>query len=113
MSIEGFFKVDFSASILGAGGVISVENGNVRGGDDQYLYSGTVSGPDNALRAELTVAAYVPGAVSVFNAPDKRFRLTLTGTATGDSFQFSGSAPHPGHQGITIRGKRIASISLD
>jgi hypothetical protein len=43
MSIDGFYKVDFSAVLGGATGIVVVENGSVRGADDQYLYSGKLA----------------------------------------------------------------------
>ncbi|MBK1821296.1 GrlR family regulatory protein [Burkholderia orbicola] len=112
MTIEGFYRVEFGAAIPGAGGVVVVEGGRLRGADDQYLYSGTVSGPDERLHVEIIVKAYAPGAVSVFQTVGGTFQLTLTGNVTGSSFQVSGPAPFPGMPGITVRGTRVADIDL-
>jgi hypothetical protein len=112
MAIDGFYSVDFSAVTKGAKGIVIVESGKVRGGDDQYLYSGTVTGPDERLHVKLAVKAYVPGAVTVFNTTSGKFELELTGNVIGQDLQFSGAAPIPGAPGITIRAHRLASVSL-
>jgi len=109
---DGFYKVQFSAAVQGAGGVVVVENGVVRGADDQYLYAGKISTDGNALKAQITVSAYKPGAVSVFNTAGGKFPLSLTGTVAGDSFTLTGPAPAPGLPGISISGQRVADLTL-
>lgn len=117
MLIEGFWKVDFAASIPGAGGVVVLENGTIRGGDNQMIYSGSygVSGSDpNAkmsMTGELSVRAYVDGANSVFNTGSKPFTLKLNGTTDGSSFRLTGASPIGGH-GIVITGKFIAPLDF-
>lgn len=111
MTIDGFYAVSFSALLRG-GGLVVVENGKVRGGDNEYLYSGEVSGPSDRLRAVLKIKAFAPNAVSVFNTKGGEYILQLTGQVTGNDLVFSGSAPGSG-QTITIRGRRLCGISLD
>lgn len=117
MLIEGFWKVDFAASIPGAGGVVVLENGTIRGGDNQMIYSGSygVSGSDPSatmsMTGELSVRAYVDGANSVFNTGSKPFTLKLNGTTDGSSFRLTGASP-VGGPGITITGKFIAPLDF-
>lgn len=111
MAIDGFYAVSFSALLKG-GGLVVVENGKVRGGDNEYLYSGEISGATDQLRAALKVKAYVRGAVSVFNTKDGEFTLQLTGQAAGNDLVLSGQAPGVG-QPITIRARRLCGTSLD
>ncbi|MBW5806290.1 hypothetical protein FOZ70_16280 [Burkholderia sp. COPS] len=114
MHIDGFYKVDFSAVLKGATGVVVVENGNVRGADDQYLYSGQLHVDGDAIQVKLAVKAYVPGAVSVFNTPGGKFDLLLTGKAVGRNLHFEGPAPATLPQGprIDIVAERLDDISL-
>jgi len=113
MPIDGFYSVDFSALTKGAKGIVIVEQSKVRGGDDQYLYSGDVTGPDERLHVTLSVKAYAPNAISVFNTPSGKFELQLTGNVIGADLQFSGPAPVPGSPGITIRAHRLFDLSLN
>lgn len=114
---DGFYKVAFSAGLPGAGGIVVLENGAVRGGDNQMLYSGAVSfsGSDPSgpvqMTADLAVRSYVVGANSVFNAGSSPFKLALTGTAQGESFSLRGPSPFGG-QGITIAGDYLAPLDF-
>jgi hypothetical protein len=114
MHIDGFYKVDFSAVLKGAAGIVVVENGNIRGADDQYLYSGTVTLVGDEINIKLTVKAYAPGAVSVFNTPGGKFDLLLSGKAVGRNLHFSGPAPATFPRGprIEIVAVRLDDISL-
>jgi hypothetical protein len=112
MAIEGFYRVDFGAQLPGSGGIIVVENGTIRGGDAQFLYSGVVTGPDHHLQIQLTVKPYVPQAVSVFNTIGTKFRLNLTGSVIGNGFQASGPAPMPNMSSISVRGTHISDVAL-
>lgn len=109
---DGFYRVQFSAAVQGAGGVVVVENGVVRGADDQYLYAGKITTEGNALKAQITVSAYQPDAVSVFNTAGGKFPLSLSGAVTGEGFTLTGAAPVPGAQGISIIGHRVADLTL-
>jgi len=117
MLIEGFWKVDFAASIPGAGGVVILENGAIRGGDNQMIYSGSygVSGSDPSatmsMTGELSVRAYVKDANSVFNTGAQSFTLKLSGTTDGSSFRLSGASP-AGGPGIVIAGTFIAPLDF-
>lgn len=114
MSLDGFYKVEFSAALPGVGGIVAVEGASVRGGDNQFLYSGKLSRLDSGrLNATIDVQAYTPNAQSVFAGPARRFTLTLVGNEIGGGFQLSGTASLPGVQGITIRGMKIATLDLN
>lgn len=108
---DGFYKVNFSAASPGAGGIVIVDGDKIRGGDEQYLYSGSLTTQGTSLTASIRVSAYVPGATTVFNTKDTLFKLDLTGTVNGDDFHLSGQYI-PGRPPITISGIRIAELSL-
>lgn len=112
MAISGFFKVEFSALTPGAGGVVIVEDGKVRGGDNQYLYSGSYSEAPTGTTATLRVKAYTSSAKDVFGGKGGAFDLSLTGQIDDTSLSFTGPSPKPGSPPITIRGTKIAQLDL-
>ncbi|WP_042298929.1 GrlR family regulatory protein [Paraburkholderia kururiensis] len=112
MIADGFYKVTFSALLQGVGGIVVFEGGRIRGGDDQYLYSGTVTGPDERLLVDLTVKAYAPGAISVFGSQGGKFTLQLVGNVVGRDLQFSGPSPIPGSPGITVHAAFVSDLAL-
>lgn len=63
------------------------------------------------LKASIRISAYVKGATTVFGTKDTLFKLELSGTVAGDSFTLSGQYI-PGQPPISIRGVRIADLSL-
>jgi len=112
MAADGFYGVDFSALIKGRRGVVIVQDGKIHGGDDQYLYSGQISGPDGSLSATLTVRAYVQGAMSAFGTHGGKFTLTLTGKVAGKDFQLSGPSPFPDSPDITVDATYLSDLAL-
>lgn len=104
----------FYGPLPGAGGVVTLEGGVVRGGDDQFLYSGTLTMLDAVrVQANIRVSAFAPGARSVFGGVEKHFTLNLHGNITGSGvFQVSGPADLPGAPNITIKGTRITALNL-
>lgn len=114
---DGFYKVDFAASLPSAGGVVVLDGGVIRGGDDQMIYSGSygVSGSDPSatmsMTGELSVRPYVKGANSVFNTGSQPFTLKVSGTADGTSFRVGGASP-AGGPGIVIVGTFIAPLEF-
>ncbi|ARP90308.1 hypothetical protein CAL14_08430 [Bordetella genomosp. 9] len=114
---NGFYKVKFSAQIRDARGLVVLENGTIKGGDDEMVYVGEYgeqsanpSGPSQ-MTATISVRAYVPGANSVFNSGDRPYKLSLSGKASGDSFTLEGPSPFGG-PGITIQGSFVAPLEF-
>ncbi|WP_315384747.1 GrlR family regulatory protein [Microvirgula aerodenitrificans] len=112
MSLNGFYQVSFGAALPGAGGVVVLKDGEITGGDDQYLYSGTYSANGNRLTTQITVAAYVAGAKSVFGNSADKFVLRLDGEYHQDGFSLVGSSPFGG-QGIGAIGKKLNTLDLN
>ncbi|MFL9987650.1 hypothetical protein [Paraburkholderia sediminicola] len=112
MAADGFYGVDFSALTKGARGIVTLRDGKIHGGDDQYLYSGHVSGPDDRLQVTLTVKAYVQGAISAFGSHGGKFTLNLTGNVIGKDLHFSGPSPIAGSPGITVRATYLSDLDL-
>ncbi|WP_081273570.1 GrlR family regulatory protein [Achromobacter insuavis] len=114
---DGFYKVDFAASLPSAGGVVVLEGGVIRGGDDQMIYSGSYglvgSDPSAPMRmtGEISVRPYVKGANSVFNSGSQPFTLKLNGSADTSSFRLGGNSP-VGGPSIVIVGAFIAPLDF-
>jgi hypothetical protein len=113
MLADGFYKVEFRGPLPGAGGIVTIEGGTVRGGDGQFLYAGKLSMPsEGRLEGVVRVLACAPNAGSVFG-PATNFALNLKGNVVGvGMFQASGPADLPGSPNITISGTKIASLDL-
>lgn len=110
---EGFYKVVFNTDReLGDDGIIVIEGDKVRGADGQYLYSGSFSGDPERLTANITIASASSNSESIFGMHGGKYMLDLTGTASDNLFQLSGTASLPGSPVITIRGTWIAGLAL-
>jgi len=112
MAIEnGFYSVQFAAAgNPGEGGVISLENGRVLGGDSQYLYAGTVVEDAGGIQAELAITARTDQSQSVFGTVGNSFQIRLSGSAIGNGFTVSGtSTARPGAT-INIQATFIAPL---
>ena len=112
MAESGFYKVEFSAQLPGAGGIVILDDGTVRGGDGQYLYSGTFEETPSGVVASIRVRAASASAKSVFGSAGGSFDLSLSGTSDANNFRITGPSPFPGGAGITISGTRLAGLDL-
>ncbi|WP_179280602.1 GrlR family regulatory protein [Bordetella genomosp. 1] len=114
---DGFYKVAFSAALPGAGGVVVLDKGVIRGGDDQMIYSGSYRQSDPAsaekiaITATLSVRPYTKNAQSVFGPGVEFFTLDLAGTATAGTFNLAGPAPNRG-PAIVIQGNFVAPLQF-
>jgi hypothetical protein len=112
VNISGFYEVDFSAVTQGAKGVVFVDAGQVHGADDQYLYSGSISGEEQKIRVELKVKAYAAGAQDVFGNQSRQFQLTLDGKIVGNDIHLDGPSPSGAGAGIRIKAIHLAPPGL-
>lgn len=108
---NGQYKVDFGASLPGAGGHVKLDDGVITGQDDQYRYEGTYEVVGTQISAHLTVSAYVANAVSVFGTPGGQFTLELKGQVVPGGFSLAGQSPFGG-PGIVINGRHLPTIKL-
>lgn len=109
---NGFYRVDFGALLPGAPGIVVLEDGQVRGGDGDYIYSGTFSGSAGAVQAVLKVKPIKAGAQSVFGTVGKDFQLNLSGNFVPEGFVLAGPAPVQGGPQISIRGTKVSEITF-
>ncbi len=105
MSLNGFYKVLFGAALPGSGGIIILKDGEITGSDDQFLFSGTYSTSGNRLLGQITVAAYVEDATTVFGRPATKFTLRLDGEYHQDGFSLLVPSPFGGQPAGVIANK--------
>lgn len=110
---NGIYWVDFRAMSgnLGTGGLVMVESGRIHGGDTNYLYRGKYSADIAKVSAEVEISDYTGKSTSVFG-PLKNFKLLLTGSAEGDSFEFTGYVAGQPHFGLIAKGRKIADLVI-
>ena len=108
---NGIYHVRFFSSIGAAGeGLVVLKDGTANGGDQGYLYTGTLQENGSDIAGRLLIKRWNPGHVSVFGPLDS-FELELRGSGSPTvpgSFVVSGGIPqHPGVT-ITIEGRYLA-----
>lgn len=107
---DGFYRVRFSAGIANWG-IVVVEGMTVRGGDNQYLFSGVIREEGAVWIVKLRVLAHAIHAVTTGGSSTKNFELTLKGSSSRNSFELSG--PFPGTSTpIVVHGNWLASLNL-
>ncbi|GAA4413747.1 hypothetical protein GCM10011450_22160 [Advenella faeciporci] len=92
-------------------GITVIEDARIRGGDANYLYSGTIQAttPDEVV-ANLKIKAYKAQHNEAFGTISDTFDLSLTGIKTETGFEMTGYSPS-GRE-IKIAATKIANIDL-
>jgi len=110
--INGVFYLTFESSlgVLGAGLAV-LEDGQIRGGDDSYLYSGWYKSEneDSTFIAEVGIQHYQGDQGSIFGFLDS-FQLELVGSSTKGGLRASGSIKAQPAFKISLEGVRIEDI---
>lgn len=107
---NGFYATLIAESTAQAG-ITVIEDARIRGGDANYLYSGTIQAttPDEVV-ANLKIRAYKAQANEAFGTIDDAFDLSLTGIKTENGFEMTGYSPS-GRE-IKIEATKLANIDL-
>ena len=90
-------------------GLAVVDNGKIHGGDQRYLYRGSYRTDGQAVEADIQVTYYRGKANSILGHLS-RFKLNLSGKATGDAFNVSGHVFGQSQLAITIEGQKQADL---
>jgi len=108
--LNGFWTVTFHTNVDAGAGVIVVNNGKVVGGDTSFTYIGPITHDSNgSVTGELQVSRHSKFLPPV--APGlENYALTLSGTASAESFDLIGKVKGQESAQMMIKGKRIASI---
>ena len=112
MMADAFYRVEFGALLPGAPGIVVLENGQVRGSDGNYIYSGTYSGGEGPIEVLLNVKPIQADAPSVFGTVGQQFKLNLFGNFVPGGFTLAGSSPVQGGLGVSIRGTKVSEVGF-
>jgi hypothetical protein len=84
-TMDGLWTAEFgsSAGVFG-GGVATLREGTITGGDGTYFYLGNYQLRGRAFHAVLRVSPFIDGAESVFKTTGRNLTLELTGSLTPD-----------------------------
>lgn len=105
--INGIFEVHFRSSMPDNGsGLIVIKDGSVNGGDEHFLYRGTLSGEPSSITAKINVSQWKSGNTSIIGAPN--FDVEFKGSLSDSGLQLSGSVHG---QTITVTGRRVADAA--
>lgn len=104
---DGLYAVNFKSSSQDFGsGVISLQKGNVNGGDHGYFYQGHIAVNDSKLSGTIHIKQWNRNVPSVFG-PIPHFDLPLEGKFEGNNFELQGSIAG---QTIRIVGHYLAEL---
>ena len=90
---NGLYRVSFQTPLGAGAGVLTLEDGQLLGGDSMMYYVGQYTQDGDGFSAEVMVRTHthVPGMGSVFGVPEAK--IILTGTSAGNSAKVTGSSP--------------------
>ena len=91
---NGLYSVKFEAQGMTGGGVIVLQDGQLRGGDSGSYYRGTYSAGDDEFTAQVSVRTHFrdPGMTFIFG--DAGGEISLSGTSQETSARATGSSPN-------------------
>lgn len=108
--MEGFYTVQFEGIQGWGAGVVTLVGGQVFGGDNGYLYTGTYQQSGDTLTASIHVAQFTAGVPSVMGQTS--FDMLVNGNMSGDHIAVTGTvagAPASFRGNLTKRGAIPAS----
>jgi hypothetical protein len=109
--LPGIYSVHFQSSLGEFGfGIAVFDNGKINGGDLSHLYKGTYNLDEKAIRMEVLVSQYRDIQKSVFGSLN-HFTLKLTGDASDDGFNATGSVTGQPQLNITVTGNRVSELA--
>lgn len=108
---NGFYATKLANSDARAG-ITVIEDSCIRGGDSQFLYSGTItlSATTQEVVANIKITAYKNAINEPFGTKDEPFELSLLGERTGQGFRMTGYSPSG--KEIVIDAYKLANIDL-
>ena len=109
---NGFYATLVEGSTAKAG-ITVIEDNRIRGGDDEFLYSGTITTETAGgnVFASLRFRSYSASDESdFFGFTERDFELSLSGEKTEEGFRVTGYSPS-GRE-MVILGKRLSAIDF-
>ena len=107
---NGFYSTLVEGSTAHLGTTI-IEDNRIRGGDAEFLYSGTINQSGDDVVANLRFRSYKAGDNNNFlDFTERDFEMSLSGQVTEEGFRVTGYSPN-GREMIVI-GKRLSAIDF-
>lgn len=108
---NGFYATLVEGSTAHSG-ITVIEDNRIRGGDAEFLYSGTITTESSdTVVANIRFRSYTAGTDhSFFDFTERDFELSLSGQKTENGFRVTGYSPS-GREMI-ILGKRLSAIDF-
>lgn len=101
--MEGLWTVEFGSTIgqFGAG-VVVLQNGIVRGGDNAYYYTGTYEQHGSRFTLIIDATPFVEDIESIFKTLGTRLRLNISGLLKQDGRNAVGQGTIDNHPQIRV-----------
>lgn len=106
---NGFYATLVEGTVTQAG-ITVIEDNRIRGGDAEFLYSGTIELSSDEVVANLRFRSYAASANDFVDFTERDFELSLSGQATENGFRVTGYTPS-GRE-IEVIGKRLSAIDF-
>jgi hypothetical protein len=90
MLADGFYIVQFKTPRGAGAGVLTLSNGQLRGGDSAIMYTGTYSQDGENFSAQVSTKRHTQGMPSVFGVD--AVNLTLAGKSSNGTASCTGAA---------------------
>lgn len=107
--IEGLWIVQYEGVAGGDGGVIVFIRGQVLGGDNAFVYTGTYQNDDSAITARVLVRNFNPAVGNVLGIKGD-FELTVRGTIHGEIIRGSANLINQEGPGMVAKLTKIAAL---
>jgi|SRR5690554_2450582 len=105
--MNGIYHVQFKSSLADfGGGLIVIKDRSVNGGDEHFLYQGTLREASNSVTAQIEVKKWRSGNRSVFGIDN--FHLELSGTLDARGLNLTGHVVGQPNMRIEIAGSKVA-----
>lgn len=104
---EGLYELRFKTPMGEGRGLVTLQNGQVLGGDAIIIYTGTFAVEGDRFIAHVQTHRYAtePGMTSVLGRDNAR--IDMSGTVQGDSITGKGQSPDAPGVGISIHLRRV------
>lgn len=102
--VSGFWTVIFSAGPNFNGGVATLTNGLIYGGDNAFFYVGKYSQDQSKITARIDCKAFAKNALNIFGTQIDNYSLEIDGTLSPDgTIIATGKIPAAPHLVVSLR----------
>lgn len=109
--LSGIYSVSFESNqrAFGTGVAVFTDDGRVGGGDETYLYQGTLSVNGESASGQVRVAHYQGPRNSIFPGVDQ-YNLCVSGNVSGPQITLNGFMVERPDLKVALRCKKISEL---